>query len=231
MIDPFDHPEFQFDAENHLYTYDGELCFTSTTEYIEKWITPFDEEKWSKIKADEMSVPVEKILDMWRTKRDKAGVIGTSVHRQIEEFLIGEGVRMSSHPISVLKYARWLEWWLRIHKYYDVQIIEWRMFNLAWGLSGTADLLIKTKLGLVLLDWKTNEKMRTHGGFGFLLPPFDSFPENDLTKYSLQLSMYRAMAMRAGIDIKKGYLVHIEEEGVSVHECFDFRDQIIEVMK
>ena len=44
MIDPFDHPEFQFDAENHLYTYDGELCFTSTTEYIEKWITPFDEE-------------------------------------------------------------------------------------------------------------------------------------------------------------------------------------------
>jgi ATP-dependent exoDNAse (exonuclease V) beta subunit len=229
-VDPFDTPLFQFEPDAHLYTYNAQDCFTSATTVVQKWIPPFEEEYWAKKKAEENNVTPEDMIKEWNQKRDKAAALGTSVHRMIEEFLLGGEVRLSANLFAVQKYTQFLHWWWKIHKHYEVIAVEWRMFDLDHGIAGTVDLLIRTKDGLVILDWKTNHDLKVEGSYNNLLAPFDDLPENDRTKYALQLSTYRMMAKLKGIDIKKAFLVHVTDHGCYPYETMDLSDRILAEM-
>lgn len=228
--DPFNTPDFTFDAASHVYKWRG-IQLESGTTFIKQFIEPFDQDYWAEKKSTELGITKEEMIKQWKDKSTKAMAIGTSVHRMIEEFLLGLEVRISENPLAVKKYVRWLEWWTRvIHSNYEVEAIEWRMFSTTATKAGTADLLCSRNDEFIMLDWKTNAEFKLNG-FNFLKAPFDQYDDSDLNKYSLQLSLYRAMAMRAGIDIPAGYIVHIGEEEVHKYQCRDFREEFIRMLK
>ena len=101
------------------------------------------------------------------------------------------------------------------------------MYNLDWGIAGTLDALFKTDKGLVVGDWKTNARMKLTGGYGKLKEPFETIDDNSLTKYSLQLSLYRLMLQAKGIKTIGGFLGWVSPDGyVQTIKVLDFRDDL-----
>lgn len=69
---------------------------------------------------------------------------------------------------------------------------------LEYGIAGQADLVLihDENKDIVLLDYKTNKKNPADDkGYGFMLEPFHSFPDNSLTHYSFQQATYALMLM------------------------------------
>ena len=58
QLDCFQDINFQFDPKAHRYTYLGEH-FISVTKFIQQFHKPFEQDYWSKKKAEEAGVPQE----------------------------------------------------------------------------------------------------------------------------------------------------------------------------
>ena len=226
MIDPFKNDNFTFDDPSHTYKLNG-LKLQPTTKYIEQFLPVFDKEYWAEKKAKERGITVVQMLDEWDKKRMQAARKGTSVHRMIEEHLTKSSVRMSSNDEALIKYGAWMQWWHYIKKHYKVIFVEWRMYHELMELAGTVDLLIETNKGYSIIDWKTNAEISILGGYVNLNPPFEAYSDNDLVKYSLQLSTYKLMAENAGIKIQDMYIAHLTNSEVNVFKCHDFTEQLL----
>jgi len=210
----------EFNKKDHIYTYKGQEL-ESVTRFIEQFQKPFDREFWSKRKAKQEGITQEEMLKKWDDKSQLALACGTEVHEMIESFLKEELIE--PHQDAMQRAANlfngWRDWWLK-RKQVETSAIEWRMFNEAWGIAGTADLLTKNRDEYILLDWKTNEKFSTDNKFDNLLSPFDQFQDCDLNKYSLQLSLYMLLAQKAGIPISSAWIIHISEK-ITAYKVWD----------
>lgn len=95
--------------------------------------------------------------------------------------------------------------------------------NLKEQICGTFDMLYyfdgngdESKAGFVVLDYKTNEHLESEFNrlyHKFLLPPFDDMIEEDLSLYSIQLSLYALMLQDIGIPVINRTLVWLKEDG------------------
>ena len=95
--------------------------------------------------------------------------------------------------------------------------------NLKELICGTFDMLYwydgdgdSSKAGYVILDYKTNNKLeseynRTH--YKTLLPPFDDMIEEDLSLYTIQLSLYALMLEDVGYKVIDRRIVWLTNEG------------------
>src|ERR1019366_3479807 len=84
-LECFNDPEFKFNPTYHKYTYRGEK-FESVTKFIQQFHKPFEQDYWSKVKADEGGVPQEWILSDWKKLNDYANEVGTDTHQWIDDF-------------------------------------------------------------------------------------------------------------------------------------------------
>ena len=95
--------------------------------------------------------------------------------------------------------------------------------NLKEQICGTFDMLYyydgdgnSAKAGFVILDYKTNANLyseynqRVHRT---LLPPFDNYIEQDLSLYTIQLSLYALMLEDIGLPVIARRIVWLTNEG------------------
>lgn len=227
-IKVFDDDNFIFEEEAHKYTYEGKELISVTT-FLENFITPFDEEYWSKKKADDRGVDQQVVLNEWAVTRDYACDLGTEVHEYIEFFYADD--------IKVYENEEVNDRIKKFHTIYDSRlnvlepvVSELRMFDIEWGLAGTFDQLYTYNGNIIMADWKTNKKIKTDKDycFGWLKYPFNRYKENEFNKYSIQISLYRLMLKRmTGINIDYGFVCHIPEKGdAKIYKLKDFTKEL-----
>ena len=106
---------------------------------------------------------------------------------------------------------------------------EIRVFSTKWKLAGTLDQLYLYDGAIIMGDWKTNKQIKTDKDwcFGKMLSPFNNLKDNELNKYSLQISIYRLMLEEAGIICDYGFICHIPSVGeAKIYKLKDFRAEL-----
>ena len=224
----FDDEKFVFDAEKHLYKL-GKKNMIGCTTYLSRFIKEFDSDYWSKKKADEEGITQEEMLKRWDDKRDRSCELGTDVHEHIEKFY-------KNSEFLVSKDGEVNERLTKFKAIYDTRLIklesiacEIRVFSKKWGLAGTIDKLFLYENALIVGDWKTNAKIKTDKDFCFgkLLAPFDNLKDNEINKYSLQISLYMLMLEEAGIICDYGFICHIpKDKEAKIYRLKDFRSEL-----
>ncbi len=214
-LEHFNDPTFIFNPGPHTYTLGGKPL-TSATGYLHNFVKPFDSDYWSKKKADQEGITQEEMLARWDAKRDRSCDVGTMTHDYIENFY--EKYNLTRNDESAPNDEEVKHRINKFHKIYDERLVplqsiasELRIFSRIWPICGTLDKLYLYENQILVGDWKTNEKIKTDKDFcfGYLLPPFNKYKDNELNKYSLQISLYQLILEEAGIYSDYGFIVHL----------------------
>ena len=224
----YDDPLFKFDEPTHIYTYDGKVIY-GVTSFLERFIKKFDSDFWSKKKADEGGVTQEEILAQWDAKRDRSCDLGHMVHNYIENFYEKGSTELTDDPEANERIEKFkLIYESRLGKLESIGS-EIRVLSKVWGLAGTIDKLYLWENSIIVGDWKTNKKIKTDKDFAFgkLLYPFEKYKENEINKYSLQISLYQLLLEEAGIYSDYGFICHIPDKGeAKIYKLKDFRAEL-----
>lgn len=224
----FNDSNFIFDEKEHVYTYKGSIM-RGCTSFLNTFIKPFDSEYWAKKKAEEEGITTEEKLAQWDEIRERSCYLGTLVHNYIEDFYEKNSTELTEDEEANERIFEW-------HKIYESMLkdmvsigSEIRVFSKKYNLAGTIDKLYLYKGMLIIGDWKTNKKIKTDKDFCFgkLLYPFEKLKENELNKYSLQLSIYALILEEIGLEITSGFICHIPHTGeCQIYKTKDLRAEL-----
>jgi ATP-dependent exoDNAse (exonuclease V) beta subunit len=229
-LECFNDSEFKFDPVKHRYTYLGDE-FVSVTRFIQQFHKPFEQEYWSKRKAEEAGVPQDWIINEWKKINDYANEVGTDTHNWIEDYFNGLWKPLPTN-LDVIN---------RINKFniiYANQLnkleplkFEVRVFSKKWKIAGMIDSLFLYRGKIYILDWKTNKNFTTDDNLKYkekLLTPFGDYFKSHLSEYSIQLSLYALILEEWGFEIGGAYLVHIGpgDDPAKLYKVIDMRDNL-----
>ncbi len=222
----FDDPNFYFDPKWHKYTYAGNPL-TSVTKFIQRFHKEFDNDFWSKKKAEERGVDQSEILNEWKQLNERANFIGHSTHEWIENYFNGIYQQIPNDLDVVDRINKFnLAYAQHLYKLKPIKF-EQRVFSNKWGLAGTFDALFEYKDSLLILDWKSNKSFTTTNDFGEkLLEPFQNLDRCHLNEYSVQVSLYKLILKEIGLDVKACYLLHIGPNEVKMHKSLDLTEKL-----
>ena len=230
-LECFNDDEFKFNSKYQKYTYLGQE-FTSVTKFIQRFHKPFEQDYWSKKKAEEAGVPQDWILNEWKKLNDYANEVGTETHEWIEDYFNKIWKPLPSNPDVIHRINKFNKIFAKqLHKLEPLKF-EVRVFSKKWRIAGMIDSLFIYKGKIYILDWKTNKDF-THddhpkGKYEKLLEPFQDHYKNHLSEYSIQLSFYALILEEWGFEVGGAYLVHIgpNEEDAVLHKVVDMREKL-----
>ena len=225
LLETYNDQEFVFDPIKHKYTYKGSH-FISVTQFISRFHDKFDQDFWSKIKAEEGGVSQDEILKQWKDLNDRANFIGTSTHNWIENYFNRVYQELPSDMDVIDRINKFNKVYAsHLYKLTPVKF-EQRIFSKKWNIAGMVDSLFLYKDKVVIVDWKTNKKFEVNSPYGEkLLEPFNEYDKCHLNEYSIQISLYSLILREIGINVHVGYLLYIGPNGdAQVHKCHDFTE-------
>lgn len=209
-----------FDEETHTYIYNG-VELTSVTTFLSQFFSPFDAKRIAKLKAmlAKKNGTRGKTAAYWLRQWRLASEHGSRVHDAIENFVLHYEpsiLSMLTDDKDYAKYTRAVEYLGERDVYQGSTrlIPEKQIVAPSLGLAGTVDLIIKTKAGVHIVDWKTNEKISRTGFKGQKCKdPISHLPDCSYSKYTLQLQLYAFILQELyGEKILSLTLVHLKED-------------------
>jgi ATP-dependent exoDNAse (exonuclease V) beta subunit len=231
QLDCFNDVQFEFDPKLHRYTYEGEP-FISVTRFIQQFHKPFEQDYWSKVKAEQAGVPQDWILAEWKKLNDYANEVGTDTHQWIEDYF-NQIWKPLPNNLDVIHRIN------KFNKIYAKQLykleplkFEVRVFSKRWKIAGMIDSLFLYRGKIYILDWKTNKDFtddnHPKGKYEKLLAPFQDHFKNHLNEYSIQLSLYSLILEEWGFQVGGAYIVHIGpgDEEAELYKVVDMRDNL-----
>lgn len=204
--------------ETHTYVLesDPEVKFTSATELVSKYFSPFDADKIaSKLVATNakyVGMTAEELKETWSAATQH----GTDVHKEIEDYL-----NTGEKPTHV-KSLHGITWLNKYRMKSDIKIFpEVIVFSKELQIAGTIDILsLDIETGKYeIIDWKTGkyERVSYNGRLG-IHPITQDLMDCSFVKYSLQLSLYRYLLEKYyGLSISNQIIAHIFDD-----ECKGF---------
>lgn len=216
--------EILFDPIAHTYHYNSKQLI-SATEYIKKFYKPFDADTISSVLESKWGVPQKVIRDLWDSNGEITSLFGNVVHRALEFYekfkdwgdIISsqqeedENYCLPKHPVlrDIIK------GFLELNKGETGQVVtEVLLSDVKSGVCGTADRLVildKEKKICKVKDYKVNidseKKDKSHKPS----EPFNELPNNKITKYQLQMSLYANLLQRSGW-VVEGLEVYVYED-------------------
>ena len=230
-LDCFTDTKFEFDPKLHRYTYDGDV-FTSVTRYIQQFHKPFEQDYWSKKKAEERGVDQEEILLEWKRLNDYANEVGTDTHQWIEDYFNKIWKPLPTNLDVIHRINKFNKIYAQqLHKLEPLKF-EVRVFSKKWKIAGMIDSLFIYRGKIYILDWKTNKDFTDDkhfkGKYEKLLAPFQDFYKNHHNEYSIQLSLYSLILEEWGFEVGGAYIVHIGpgEEEAQIYKVVDMRENL-----
>lgn len=228
QLDYFNYEKFKFDEASHTYTLDGKTVY-GVTSFLNRFVKPFDSDYWSKKKAEEGGITQAEILAQWDAKRDRSCDLGHAVHNWIEDFYEKGKTELTKDAEANERVEKFKLIYESRLKQLESIGSEIRVFSKKYGIAGTIDKLYIWEGSVIIGDWKTNKAIKTDKDFCFgkLLYPFEKYKENELNKYSLQLSMYQILLEEAGIFCDYAFICHIPDKGeAKIYKLKDFRAEL-----
>ena len=230
-LDCFEDIKFEFDPKLHKYTYEGET-FISVTRFIQQFHKPFDQDYWSKKKADQDGVPQDWILAEWKKLNDYANEVGTDTHQWIEDYFNKIWKPLPANTDVIHRINKFNKIYAKqLHKLEPLKF-EVRVFSPKWKIAGMIDSLFIYRGKIYILDWKTNKDFtddnHQKGTYEKLLAPFQDHFKNHLNEYSIKLSLYSLILEEWGLQVGVAYIVHIGpgDEDAELYKVVDMRDNL-----
>lgn len=125
--------------------------------------------------------------------------------------------------LLIKNFKSFYEWWKQDHILIRSEFV---IGDKESGICGTIDNLSynkKTK-EFVIFDYKTNKEIKTDNQYGeYMLDPFGHIPKCELSKYSLQLSLYK-LIFEKNTPFKIGYTGIVWVSGKNDYELIDTVD-------
>jgi ATP-dependent exoDNAse (exonuclease V) beta subunit len=231
QLDCFEDIKFEFDPVAHRYTYEGEP-FISVTRFIQQFHKPFEQDYWSKKKAEQAGVPQDWILAEWKKLNDYANEVGTDTHQWIEDYFNQIWKPLPSNLDVIHRINKFNKIYAKqLHKLEPLKF-EVRVFSPKWKIAGMIDSLFVYRGKIYILDWKTNKDFtddnHPKGTYEKLLVPFQDHFKNHLNEYSIQLSLYSLILEEWGFQVGGAYIVHIGpgDEEAELYKVVDMRDNL-----
>jgi ATP-dependent exoDNAse (exonuclease V) beta subunit len=180
----------QFDEASHTYTYNGQQL-VSVTQFLGRFFEVFDgptiarrvvvnpNSKYHGRDPDEL-------VAEWDAHGREARELGTLLHNNIQQYLADGDVQgdRSDEFCHFEAFIAGKEW--------RPLMVEERVCCPEAGIAGTVDAVFEDARGdVVICDWKRAKKMKFENRWQNAKPPIDHLDDCDLSKYSLQLSLYR----------------------------------------
>ena len=220
--------QYTFYEDTHTYRFNDQRVAKSVTGLVSEFVEPFDEKKWLPRKAKECGISEEELKAEWQHKADVSAATGTLFHKFMEMNMTGKTfcpvsdiIRDDLRDEVITRYNGLIK-----HGYKFVDDVRGNLipvkneFTVGWGtsLAGQIDQLAYNKetKQLEIYDWKTNKDISCWSTWHRkMLGPFSSLDECELNSYSLQLSLYKALLQRQGINIGNMFLVWFNENNKS----------------
>ena len=212
--------EVTFHDEPHKYYVDGKELVSVTT-LIHRYADEFEEDYWSKYKANEYSLSQREVLRGWEFINKKGTMKGSAIHDYAERLFqnkvfpypkqwildeFGFDPVLPEYEITKKHVDRF---------YNDVQgklipvKTEMIVFDRESLIGGMLDILfynVKMKQ-FQIWDWKTNKEFTKEMKSRHFHDELFMLEDSDLEIYSLQLAMYKLIIEKnTGIKLGKSYV-------------------------
>ena len=245
--------KLQFVEETHQYFLDGieYECVSNITHRYEA----FDRDKQLNICAAKAKknpnykyygMSKKEISELWDKASSTACDAGTETHEFGESmfyYMIGEDEKIlpsaknkfkNGKPCpSTPKEEQVVKFWNDLPEYLIPVLAETKIFNkIGTPYAGTFDILFYyykeddlENQGLVIFDYKTNEKLKSNFNTKMLYPFQDMIDEN-LSHYTLQLNLYQIPLEEIGLKVKARRLIWLQEDKYDIIKLKDVRDKL-----
>ena len=221
----------------HKYSDSLGTKYTSVTTFVHKFTIPFEKHKMALKCALRDARPINEVLDEWEQKGAYARCLGTEVHAVMEHLWKQDENKpdydaMSKFPgmIEDFEYRKGIcvDLYEKMKNVYEPIANEVIVNDPALGLSGTIDFVAYNKKTdtVDILDWKTSKQFSISSGSTMMKDPFGSFPNTNVSEYSLQLSLYKYIVEKhTGLKINELRLFQIPGKGkMKTIKCYDMVD-------
>lgn len=220
-----------FEGREHVYVIDGVVDRPiSVTTLIKKNFPEFDTDavidryydKWQLYgNSKYCGMTKEQIKKSWEDNRVECARLGTEMHKAIEQYLNGElEVEPTTPEFGYFK-RFWGEF-MAEHPDYEIYRTEWTMYNGKKTVSGSADAIVSTPDGDIILDWKRSKKIDTANDFGETgLGAFSHLSNCNYNHYCIQLNCYKYILEHwYGRKVKGMYFLvfHPDNESYLIYE-------------
>ena len=180
----------QFDEASHTYTYDGQ-DLVSVTQFLGRFFETFDGPKVARRVVTNPNSKYhgrdpDELVAEWEAGGRQARELGSLLHSNIQQQLVDGEVRgeRSDEFHHFEKFIAGREW--------RPLMVEQQVCCPKLGIAGTVDAVFEDPRGdVVICDWKRAKKMKFDNRWRKAMPPIEHLDDCDLSKYSLQLSLYR----------------------------------------
>jgi hypothetical protein len=220
--------QVSFIESSHQYWIGNKQRLTPVSNVISKVVPPFDPDgEILKKCAEREGITEFELKQQWEQKKNDACLIGTKFHSEAEmvingceQYIENKSDNLSQVSLVLMKH---------LSNIIGTEII---VFDKNLGISGTIDLItLDNAKGLIIWDWKTNDKIDEEG-YGYLLPPLDSLKNSAYNKYMLQMGIYRYLLELNGFEVDSMNLIHIPK-GKNEHTIISIpymKDQIMKLI-
>jgi hypothetical protein len=179
----------QFDEASHTYTYEGRKL-VSVTQFLARFFEIFD---GPRIARSVVTKPNSKyygrdpdeVVAEWDANSRRARELGSLLHRNIQQHLVEGEVRG-----ELSEEFQYFEAFMASRDWRPLMVEE-QVCCPEIGIAGTVDAVFEDSRGDVFIcDWKRAKKMKLENRWQKAKPPIQHLDDCDLSKYSLQLSLY-----------------------------------------
>ena len=197
-----------FEAEEHIYLYDGSRPLLPVSSLIAYFFVPFDAQAQAMRQWERYRIPVEETLDKWARNGRMAAKVGTFVHEQTENWFRDgtfntvcpfcyngktEHVSVEHEKQQFLCFVR--DYGIRPYRQ------EWPVYDLDMNVAGTIDMICHNADGtFTIYDWKRSKKVVdalgqpiTEAFAGKTSINGITLPDTSYYHYCLQQNLYRHM--------------------------------------
>ena len=182
-----------FCEESHTYTDPSGNNLVSATTLIGKYKPKFDSNTHAERVARREGLTKEIVLGMWEDEKNRACEYGTHIHKVMEDFL-SEGV-VDDEYTSLYESYKSFE---RVFDGFKTLSCEKLLYNIDYGVAGTADLIYEKGDSFFIGDFKTNKKFRFYNSYNeYFHDPISHLSVCEFNTYGLQLSLYAYLHERA----------------------------------
>lgn len=205
--------KIEFREKNHDYVRNG-IYYTPVSNVIKRFVPDFDADFVAGKVANRDGREKKEVLDEWDLKKNIACDFGNAIH-QSAELWIKYGVKPKNYLIEKLIDDFPLD---RNHCHSEEMVFDDDLL-----IAGTIDIPYErfnasnssTEKIIDLYDIKTNRNLEKN--HGRLLEPFNDLPNSKLSKYRLQLTIYKMLYENLHDDAKVEdlYIAQLDLEELS----------------
>jgi len=200
-----------FEEDKHIYTMNGRKDYPSVSKVLKKFYKAFPTEEAAYNKAGGDPEKQQQLIEEWAAAGDYSTNLGSRVHYMLEKILIEKNgdykevrqpvfdcdlTQLMKSDNMIFAGKRYLE----LMESRKVELLDTEMIlgDPELGYTGQPDKVWLTynktgdDFGLLITDWKTN-KPKNFEETRFterMYTPFESYPNNALGHYFLQLPLY-----------------------------------------